>query len=145
MHVEAGIFIDARGYGNTSRFINSSCKPNCDCFKFVDPRNGETRVGIFTKYDLPKDVELTYDYSFHELGEARTFVCGCGDCDWKLQGAKKRRVPTTVSAKNERLPRRVVDASSVPTESSVTAEQSNSRTERAQRRYHQKLFDLRTK
>ena len=66
--------------GNLSRFINSSCQPNCETQKWQDGSTGETRVGIFAIQDIPQGAELMYDYNFaHFGGEGTTsFSCKCG-------------------------------------------------------------------
>ncbi|KAH1246908.1 Histone-lysine N-methyltransferase ASHR3 [Glycine max] len=53
--------IDATFKGNTSRFLNHSCDPNCVLEKWqVD---GETRVGVFAACSIEAGEPLTYDYS----------------------------------------------------------------------------------
>lgn len=80
MEVSGNQIIDARHKGNLSRFINSSCHPNCETQKWQDASTGETRVGIFAIEDIPAGAELTYDYNFaHFGGEGTTsFTCMCG-------------------------------------------------------------------
>eukprot|EP00256_Glycine_max_P062645 XP_014632150.1 histone-lysine N-methyltransferase ASHR3 isoform X2 [Glycine max] len=54
--------IDATFKGNTSRFLNHSCDPNCVLEKWqVD---GETRVGVFAACSIEAGEPLTYDYRF---------------------------------------------------------------------------------
>ena len=80
MEVSHAQIIDARHKGNLSRFINSSCHPNCETQKWQDAATGETRVGIFAIRDIAEGEELTYDYNFaHFGGEGTTsFTCMCG-------------------------------------------------------------------
>jgi hypothetical protein len=80
MEVSHKQIIDARHKGNLSRFINSSCHPNCETQKWQDAATGETRVGIFAIRDIAEGEELTYDYNFaHFGGEGTTsFTCMCG-------------------------------------------------------------------
>ena len=80
MEVSPTQIIDARHKGNLSRFINSSCHPNCETQKWQDAATGETRVGIFATRDIAAGEELTYDYNFaHFGGEGTTsFTCMCG-------------------------------------------------------------------
>ena len=52
--------IDAGPKGNIARFMNHSCKPNCETEKWTV--NGDTRVGIFAQADIPAGTELTFDY-----------------------------------------------------------------------------------
>ena len=80
MEVSNSQMIDARHKGNLSRFINSSCHPNCETQKWQDTATGETRVGIFSIEDIEVGQEFTYDYNFaHFGGEGTTsFTCMCG-------------------------------------------------------------------
>jgi hypothetical protein len=80
MEVSHSQIIDARRKGNVSRFINSSCHPNCETQKWRDASTGETRVGIFAIQDIQKGEELTYDYNFAHFGGEGThsFACMCG-------------------------------------------------------------------
>jgi len=59
---------DANVGGNSARFINHSCTPNC-WFEVVDKT-----IWIRARRDIRKGEELTYDYSI--IGE-RTIPCRC--------------------------------------------------------------------
>ena len=59
MEVARNQVIDARLKGNTSRLINSSCRPNCETQRWVDGATGETRVGIFALRTIQEGEELT--------------------------------------------------------------------------------------
>lgn len=66
MSLKANEFIDASKKGNTSRFMNHSCDPNCNLQKWIV---GSTmRVGIFCLRDIPAQTELTFDYKFERYG-----------------------------------------------------------------------------
>lgn len=83
MEISADHVLDASRKGNLSRFINSSCSPNCATQKWTDAATGQTRVGIFTISDIPAGTEVTYNYCFQDFGLAskkgkRAFVCRCG-------------------------------------------------------------------
>ncbi|EMS62884.1 Histone-lysine N-methyltransferase ASHR3 [Triticum urartu] len=52
--------IDATFKGNTSRFLNHSCDPNCKLEKWQV--EGETRVGVFASRFIEVGEPLTYDY-----------------------------------------------------------------------------------
>lgn len=54
--------LDARRRGNKMRFANHSRRANC-CTRVVMV-DGEHRVGIFAKHDLPTGTELLYDYRY---------------------------------------------------------------------------------
>uniref|UniRef100_A0AAZ3RYF1 [histone H3]-lysine(36) N-dimethyltransferase n=1 Tax=Oncorhynchus tshawytscha TaxID=74940 RepID=A0AAZ3RYF1_ONCTS len=66
--------IDAGPKGNQARFMNHSCRPNCETQKWTV--NGDTRVGLFTLIDVPADTELTFNYNLECLGNGKT-VCKC--------------------------------------------------------------------
>jgi hypothetical protein len=59
-------YIDASKKGNTSRFMNHSCNPNCILQKWVV--GNKVRIGIFSLRDIPAGTELTFDYQFERYG-----------------------------------------------------------------------------
>ncbi|XP_043560054.1 histone-lysine N-methyltransferase NSD2-like [Chiloscyllium plagiosum] len=67
--------IDAGPKGNYSRFMNHSCKPNCETQKWTV--NGDTRVGLFALCDIAVGSELTFNYHLECLGTGKT-ICKCG-------------------------------------------------------------------
>ena len=68
--------VDAQQKGNIARYVNHSCNPNCYT-KNVTLHN-KKRVVIFTKKEIKKGEELSYDYRFApETPELET-KCGCG-------------------------------------------------------------------
>lgn len=83
MDLENDLLVDAKFKGNLSRFINSSCEPNCETQKWTDPSTGQTHVGIFAIRDIAVGTELTYNYCFLDFGlsgksRKRSFSCQCG-------------------------------------------------------------------
>ncbi|KAF1892425.1 hypothetical protein Lal_00010890 [Lupinus albus] len=79
--------IDATFKGNTSRFLNHSCDPNCVLEKWqVD---GETRVGVFAARSIETGEPLTYDYRFVQFGPEVKCHCGAANCQGFL-GTKKK-------------------------------------------------------
>jgi len=76
-HIEGGQVIDALHGGNSSRWINHSCDPNCE----ADETDG--RVFIKALRDLLPGEELFYDYGL-TIDERYTpklkkeFACHCG-------------------------------------------------------------------
>jgi SET domain-containing protein len=48
--------------GNSSRFINHSCDPNCELQKWNV--RGFTHIGIVAIQDIPSGTSLSYDYQF---------------------------------------------------------------------------------
>jgi len=71
------VVIDATLWGNSSRWINHSCAPNCE---IVDEND---RIFIESYRDIRPGEELTYDYNL-QLGEPHTpkakraHACFCG-------------------------------------------------------------------
>jgi SET domain-containing protein len=70
-------FIDASVGGNAARFINHSCRPNCEALQEGD------RIFIHAIRNIQPGLELTYDYSLEiepggSAARARLFACHCG-------------------------------------------------------------------
>ena len=71
------VVIDATRQGNSARWINHSCAPNCE----VEDEND--RIFIRMRRDIRPGEELTYDYNL-QLGEPHTpaaeqaHACFCG-------------------------------------------------------------------
>lgn len=59
-------FIDATKKGGKGRFLNHSCNPNCYVAKWTVGR--KMRMGIFTKRNIKKDEELTFNYNVDRYG-----------------------------------------------------------------------------
>ena len=73
--------IDAKYGGNAARWINHSCKPNCETRE--DVFNGKPRVFVYAKRDLKVGEELFYDYSLSVEGKVtkqmkKDYECRCG-------------------------------------------------------------------
>jgi len=75
MELDTDLYVDGKYKGNTSRYINHSCDPNCELQRWVV--NGLMRIGIFAIRDIQPDEALSYDYQF-DTNEADTFRCYCG-------------------------------------------------------------------
>ncbi|KAK3282877.1 hypothetical protein CYMTET_9413 [Cymbomonas tetramitiformis] len=94
MEISPNVVVDARNKSNYSRFINSSCQPNCETQKWRDAATNETRVGIFAIKDIQAGEEVTYDYCFNHFGGkgATSFECRCGapDCRGTLDANPER-------------------------------------------------------
>ncbi|MED6250454.1 hypothetical protein ATANTOWER_010786 [Ataeniobius toweri] len=67
--------IDAGPKGNSSRFMNHSCSPNCETQKWTV--NGDVRIGLFALCDIEAGTELTFNYNLHCVGNRRK-SCHCG-------------------------------------------------------------------
>uniref|UniRef100_A0A8C6MK78 Histone-lysine N-methyltransferase NSD3 n=1 Tax=Nothobranchius furzeri TaxID=105023 RepID=A0A8C6MK78_NOTFU len=67
--------IDAGPKGNSARFMNHSCSPNCETQKWTV--NGDVRIGLFALCDIEAGAELTFNYNLHCVGNRR-MSCHCG-------------------------------------------------------------------
>jgi hypothetical protein len=75
--LEGGWVIDATRRGNSARWINHSCAPNCDI-----EEEGQ-RIFIEARRDIRLGDELTYDYNLqigekHTKAAKREHACFCG-------------------------------------------------------------------
>ncbi|GAA6037687.1 hypothetical protein JCM8097_002285 [Rhodosporidiobolus ruineniae] len=79
MALDKDVFIDATKRGGKGRFLNHSCNPNCVVAKWTVGR--KMRMGIFTKRDIKKDEELTFNYNVDRYGHvAQECYCGEPNC-----------------------------------------------------------------
>jgi SET domain-containing protein len=75
--IDGGLVIDATRHGNSARWINHSCAPNCEI------EEEGRRVFIDAGRDIRPGEELTYDYNL-QIGEKHTkkaqreHACFCG-------------------------------------------------------------------
>lgn len=94
-HLNQRYDLDGRRGGNTSRFINHSCRPNCRS----ELRRG--RIFIIAIKDIAPGEELTFDYGF-PFREWKQNPCRCGaetcagyivaeDQRWRLRRELERR------------------------------------------------------
>ncbi|XP_068652375.1 histone-lysine N-methyltransferase ASHR3 isoform X2 [Aristolochia californica] len=82
--------IDATFKGNSSRFLNHSCDPNCKLEKWqVDE---ETRLGVFASRSIEAGESLTYDYRFVHFGPMVRCCCGAKNCQGYLGSKKKQDI-----------------------------------------------------
>ena len=91
-HIDGGQVIDAKYGGNSSRWINHSCDPNC----VADEENG--RVFIRALRNIPAGAELFYDYGLtidepytKKLKAAYPCWCGSANCRGTLLVPKERK------------------------------------------------------
>ncbi|XP_040904033.1 histone-lysine N-methyltransferase, H3 lysine-36 specific isoform X2 [Toxotes jaculatrix] len=97
--------IDAGPKGNQARFMNHSCQPNCETQKWTV--NGDTRVGLFALQDIPKGVELTFNYNLECLGNGKTACkCGAPNCSGFL-GVRPKNQPSAEKLKLKEGKRKV--------------------------------------
>jgi SET domain-containing protein len=79
--LEDDCVIDGGAKGNAARWINHSCKPNCEA-DMVEVQ-GRMRVFIAALRDIKKGEELSYDYGLeidapYTPKLKREFACWCG-------------------------------------------------------------------
>lgn len=90
--LDHGIVIDATTGGNSSRWINHSCAPNCEAVDDAD------RIYIETLRAIRPGEELCYDYRIeleerHTLAMQQLYQCRCGarQCKGTILSAKKKK------------------------------------------------------
>ncbi len=84
------LVIDATHKGNSARWINHSCAPNCE----IEDEN--ERIFIESRRDIRPGEELTYDYNL-QLGEPHTAAakrfhacfCGARHCRGTMVGTRE--------------------------------------------------------
>jgi SET domain-containing protein len=88
--VDDEIVIDATQVGNSARWINHSCMPNCET------SNEDQRIFIDALRNIRAGEELTYDYNLvldepHTPKQKRAHPCHCGTrrCRSTILGSKR--------------------------------------------------------
>ena len=88
--VDDRVVIDATHRGNSARYINHSCRPNCEAV------NEEGRIFIESTKKIEAGAEITYDYNLvlderHTPAVKRVHACFCGArrCRGTLLGSKR--------------------------------------------------------
>ena len=106
-HVDEDRVIDALHGGNSSRWINHSCDPNCE----ADEVDG--RIFIKALRDISAGEELNYDYGLviqerytPKLKAEYPCWCGSANCRGTLLAPKRRLAPLRKSAPAKSKPRR---------------------------------------
>ena len=74
--------IDGSPRWNTARYINHSCKPNCEIEIY------KNRVWIFALRDIKPGEELGYDYGEDYVGAYLAGKCKCAACAPQAQKTK---------------------------------------------------------
>lgn len=88
--------IDASNEGNSARWINHACEPNCEAFQIESPSGDprRDRIVIDSKRPIRAGEELTYDYRIETNeritpGLKKLWPCRCGSR--KCRGTMLRR------------------------------------------------------
>lgn len=81
--ISNGKVIDGKYNGNDAKWINHSCKPNCEA-KEIKDGNKKLRIFLFAKKNIKADEELFYDYSLDIEGKItkelkKQYQCLCGN------------------------------------------------------------------
>lgn len=91
--LDDGRVIDADVGGNAARWINHSCRPNCETYEDEDDR-----VFIAARRPIARGEELTYDYQLDWQGrlskaEREAYACRCGarGCRGTMLAKKKKK------------------------------------------------------
>jgi len=71
--------IDATKHGNSARFINHCCIPNCNA-KVINGADGGKKIVIYSKVPIMKNQEITYDYKFPYEEEKIRCLCFHEQC-----------------------------------------------------------------
>jgi SET domain len=88
-----GTVIDGAVGGNSARWINHACSPNCE----AEDRDG--RIFIRTVHPVPAGEELSIDYALvvegrhtRQLRERYACHCGVPECRGTMLAARRRRI-----------------------------------------------------
>ncbi|KAI0986509.1 hypothetical protein GJ496_000614 [Pomphorhynchus laevis] len=76
--VDSDIIIDATHCGNLARFINHSCDPNC--YAKIITVDQCKKVVIYSKREIQRGEEITYDYKFPIEDKKIPCACGATNC-----------------------------------------------------------------
>lgn len=82
--VHARKTIDGAPRWNKARYINHSCRPNCE------PNIHKGRVFIHAKRRIKPGEELNYDYGKNYFNEYLKDICACPKCEEKRAAAKAK-------------------------------------------------------
>jgi len=83
--------IDGAPRWNTARYINHSCRPNCE------PNIYKGRVYIHARRNIKAGEELNYDYGKNYFNEYLKAICACPKCQEKRAAAPKAAAAASAS------------------------------------------------
>ncbi|KAK2465154.1 hypothetical protein APHAL10511_002846 [Amanita phalloides] len=93
MMLQKDEFIDATKNGGIGRFANHSCNPNCYVAKWTI--GDHVRMGIFSKRDIRKYEEITFNYNVDRYGhQAQPCYCGESNCVGFIGGKTQTDIMT---------------------------------------------------
>ena len=90
LNLDRGLVIDGHRMGGDCRFVNHSCKPNCEMQKWSV--NGQYRMALYALENIEAGTELTYDYNFSLFNPAEGQECKClsENCRGVIGGRSQR-------------------------------------------------------
>lgn len=88
--------IDGAPRWNTARYINHSCRPNCE------PNIHKGRVFIHARRKIKPGEELSYDYGVNYFKQYLKDICGCPKCDEKRTAARKATAKKRLSVRKKK-------------------------------------------
>ena len=96
-HIDGGRVIDAKYGGNSSRWINHSCEPNCEA-----EEDWRKRVFIHALRDIKAGEELFFDYGLVVDGRYTAklkaeYACHCGSAHCRGTMLAPKRPPSKAS------------------------------------------------
>lgn len=102
LKVDANWSIDARRFGNKTRYINHKCSgANIVLLKFTDACTSFDSIGLFSRENIKAGSELTMDYG---IDFSSIFECACGAA--RCKSRRQVRWLGGVEAKNTAYSRR---------------------------------------
>ncbi|GBP07646.1 Histone-lysine N-methyltransferase ash1 [Eumeta japonica] len=103
LHLDGGLVIDGHRMGGDGRFVNHSCRPNCEMQKWT--ANGTFRMALFALRNIEPGEELTYDYNFSLFNPAVGQACKCDSEDCRgVIGGKSQRITKPPQKTQSRTP-----------------------------------------
>ena len=96
--------IDGAPRWNTARYINHSCRPNCE------PNIHKARVYIHAKRKIKAGEELNYDYGKNYFNEYLKEICACPKCEEKRITAASEKKMAAAASRTKRAPKKTKKA-----------------------------------
>ncbi|MEZ5994683.1 MAG: SET domain-containing protein [Hyphomonadaceae bacterium] len=92
--------IDGAPRWNTARYINHSCRPNCE------PNIHKGRVFIHARRRIKPGEELNYDYGRNYFRQYLKDICACPKCAEKRSAVKKAAAKKRLAVKTAKAKKR---------------------------------------
>jgi SET domain-containing protein len=93
--------IDGAPRWNTARYINHSCRPNCE------PNIHKGRVFIHARRKIKPGEELNYDYGRNYYREYLKDICACPKCEEKRAASAKQTAAAAARKRGAKQVRKV--------------------------------------